>query len=268
MKPMMRTRRSTVALAATALVLALAACGSEEAPEVVEGSSAAEGSSAEAAAAETGATGGSVEQDAADETDGGETDGGGTDGGETDGGEVGGDVEAARAGLARYFEANKPETPTTSTDIPGCPVLEVSVLEERMAEAGLADTTLEGWATEIEWNEYEDISPDLMGVACGGDSDGNPHDSDFGTAGGMVAVDLSGHTDFATFLGDLGLSADGDVSGDTVTICPETGFCTSLWHSDGLVIGVTLMADGVDEETAGALLEASLPDALTTLANN
>lgn len=262
MKPMTHTRRATVALATATLVLTLAACGSEDGPEVVDGSVSEEKPAAEGAA-ETGGTGGSVEQDAADdaaqETEAGADQSGG------DGSE---DVAAARAGLARYLEANRPETPTTSTNIPGCPVLEVSVLEEQLAAVGFADTTLEGWGTEIEWNEYEDISPDLMGVACGGDSDGTPNDSDFGTAGGMVAVDLAGHTDFPTFLGAMGLVTEGEETGDTVTICPEAGYCMSLWHSDGLVVGAALMAEGADEETTGTLLEAALPEALATLAQN
>ena len=282
MTPTTRTRRSTVALTAATLLLTLAACGSQEEPEVVEetvGGGVAEQESGADAGQETSA--GTVEtgsdETGGDETGGDETGGDETGGDETGGDEIGGDeiggdasgeVEAAKAGLARYLEANRPETPQTSTNIPGCPVVEVGVLEQALADVGYPDTTLGGWGTEIEWNEYEDISPDLMGVACGGDSDGNPNDSDFGTAGGMVAVDLSGHTDFSTFLGDMGLTAEGDASGDTATFCPEAGLCLSLWHSDGLVIGTTLMADGADEERVGTMLDLILPDALTALAAN
>lgn len=274
MKPMTRPRRSTVALVTAALALTLAACGSDEAPEVIEGGdqeSPAEAQAAEEIVVETDAGPDSdATQDTPadpDDTDADDSDADGTDG------DASGEVEAARAGLARYLEANRPETPTTSTNIPGCPVLEVSLLEAQMADVGLGDTRLEGWGTEIEWNEYADFSPDLMGVACGGDSDGNPNDSDFGTAGGMVAVDLAGHTDFATFVGAMGLDAaglesEGQEDGDTVTVCPEAGYCMSLWHSDGLVVGVALMADVADEETVGALLDGVLPQALTRLAGN
>lgn len=301
MKPITRTRRSTLALAAATLVLTLAACGSDEEPEVVEGSVAEEESSAESAeegtaesagegteestdegaeesgeegAAETEDTGGSAEQDTTgddgretttgtDEPGGEEGESGGDEG--ESGSVASEDVEAARAGLARYLEANRPETPQTSTNIPGCPVIEVGVLEQALADAGHPDTTLEGWGTEIEWNEYEDISPDLMGVVCGGDSDGNPNDSDFETASGMVAIDLTGHSDFESLMGTLGVSAGG---ADLITVCPDDSLCTAMWHRDGLVIGTVLMAEGADEQTVGAMLDSILPDALTTLAAN
>lgn len=254
MKTMTRARRSTVALASAALVFSLAACGSEDEPEVVEGSDPPV--TEEESAGEEGPS----EQETGDDAGQTSDDAGGVTA------EVSHEeVEAARAGLASYLEANRPETPQTSTNIPGCPVLDAAVLETALADADYPDTTLEGWSTEIEWSEYEELSPDLMGVVCGGDSDGDPNDSDFGTASGMVAIDLSDHTDFDTMAGLLGVEA---ADGDRVAACPNPDICVALWHQDGLVIGAVLMAEGADEARVGGLLDAVLPEALSTLAAN
>lgn len=297
--------RASTVLAGAALALGMTACGSGEptvqtppvevtddtatnTPDTTEDSQAADNATDEDATEEP--DGGHIVADPSDEpgdddletteadpgthgdsgTDG-ETEDPGTDG-ETDGNpgtatDIGadvspGDIEAAKAGLDRYLQANMPETPSTSTNIPGCPVIDQAVLEQAMADQGIANPNLQGWGAEIEWDEYEDISTELMGVVCGGDSDGNPRDSEFGTASGMVAIDLTGRTDFETLVGSLGVQPDGN----TVTICPEDGFCTTLWHTDGLLIGTVLMGEGSTEQAVEGLLAAILPDALATIA--
>src|SRR6187402_2908722 len=97
-------------------------------------------------------------------------------------------VAAAREGLADWLAANKPASPSTSTDLPGCPALDLETLGDALAGVGL-DGDLGDWGTEIEWDEYEDIDRNMMGVVCEGDTDGDSHDGSFELAAGVFAVD-------------------------------------------------------------------------------
>lgn len=227
MTPKLLTRRATVALAAAGLALTIAACGSDE-----ESDADAQTADAETVSSE------------------------------------GADVEAARAGLARYLEANRPATPQESTNIPGCPAIDHTVLEGALAGAGYPDITLGGWGTEIEWDEYSDVSEDLMGIVCAGDSDGDPNDSEFGVGGGVIAVDVAGELDAADLFPDVDATpGPADLGGDVRSMCDGTGFCVAAWHRDGLVIGTTLITEDATEDAARALLEATLPQMLETLAS-
>ena len=231
------TTRATVA-AAAALLLTLTGCGSEEGPGP------AQEVAADAGAAEDPGTGD----------------------------EVGTDLQPARDGLATWLLVNRPETPQTSTSIPGCPAIAVERVEEALAAVGYPDTTLGGWATEIEWDEYEDVHPDLMGLVCGGDTDGNTNDGDWMIASGVLAVDLADLADFREMLPAMGLpdvttmpTPEG-FAGEVISACTVPEFCVAFWHHDGFVVAVPLLADGADEEKATAVLVDLLPDVLTTLA--
>lgn len=247
MRPgLLKHRATTVATAG--LVLALAACGAQDEPGTVV---AAEQSRTTDSAATTGgsATGDDPGTEAAASAS-------------------GPDLEAARAGLARYLEANLPETPSTSTNIPGCPAIGQAVLEEALAGAGYPDTVLAGWATEIEWDEYEDVGDDVMGIVCGGDSDGDPNDSDFEVAAGVIVTDLRGTAGSPEMILGGGESEPGPegLGGMVVTTCDSDDFCVAAWHRDDLVVGTVLSTEGANEEAARALLDATLPAILETLA--
>ena len=133
-------------------------------------------------------------------------------------------VEAARAGLARWLKENRPATPLTSTDIDRCPAIELTTLTKALITVGLTDE-LQDWGTEIEWNEYEALSPDLMGIVCGGDSDGEAHRSEIGTAAGVIAVALTTFDklvkDFEIELGQDGVTAAQCFEDSGATTCVE-----------------------------------------------
>lgn len=248
----MTTRRSAAVAAAAALALTLTACGDDDEPEVAEQDSTAQDGTTQGPETRSGATG-------AGETTGVE---------EADGTEAASELEGARAGLARYLEANMPATPTTSTSIPGCPAVERAVMEEALAGAGYPDTSLEGWATEIEWDEYEDVGDDVIGIVCGGDSDGSPNDSHVGVAAGVVAIDLKG-TGAAPedIFGDGERTAGPEGLGGKITgFCQDEEFCVAAWISDDFVLGTVLNTDGATEASARAMLESTLPTMLETLA--
>lgn len=265
MRAITRTRRAgTTAAVGAGLVLVLGACGGGDETDGSEDTGDAVGET-------SGAAGG---------TDTG-TDESGVAGGDSDTatatqppGPAAKEVASAQEGLGGWLAENKPETPSTTFTIPGCPAISVEQMEEAFAVAGYPDTTLGSWGTEIEWSEYEALHPDLMGIACGGDSDGDANDSDFGTAGGVLAVDLAGKSDFESFLAAADLTDSKtveppkDLGGDLRTHCFDDGpdFCVALWHEDGLVLGASLIADGADQKAAQSLLEEVLPDLLDGLA--
>lgn len=179
-------------------------------------------------------------------------------------------IVAAQDGLARWLAANRPATPQTSTDIPGCPAMELEVLQAALDERGLTDP-IEDWATEVEWDEYEDLDPELMGIACGGDSDGDANDSGTdGTSVGLAALDL-GDVGWTAFLETTELSALPattlpSLPGDAVADCLED-MCLVVWHAEqGLMLalmveGPTLTAADVEE-----MLQDWAPGMLTALA--
>lgn len=274
-------RRAVIAVAAgTGLVLALGACGDGDATDDA-GNGAGAGDESVSETGDAGDASGADDGAGTDED--GETGaagagaGDGDDTDETTATEVANpateEVTGARTGLAAWLEEHKPATPQTSTDIPDCPAITLERMEEALGVAGYEGTSLASWGTEIEWSEYEALHPDLMGIACGGDSDGDAHDSEFGTAGGVFAVDLADRTDFESLLTALGV-ADADsvdppeeFGGDLRTACFDDGpeFCVAIWHSDGLVLGTSLIADGADGEAAQTMLVDVLPDLLDSL---
>lgn len=187
------------------------------------------------------------------------------------------DLTAAREGLAAWLKANKPASPSTSTDIPGCPAIELDTLQSAVADAGLPGT-LQDWGTEIEWSEYQDIDPDLMGIVCGADTDGDSHDTDTELGVGVVAVDAGTDDRAVSLITGFGFGAldvvDANVpgvpGGTLTTGCVgegELGVCITLWDLDGLVIGIVLRSDSqpVPDGVSQDVLEAVLPDILATL---
>lgn len=190
------------------------------------------------------------------------------------------DVDAARAGLAGYLEANRPPTPQTSTNIEGCPALDLASAQAALAEVGHGDVTLGGWGTEIEWDEYEAFGPDVLGIACGGDSDGNPNDGEVGVGLAIAAVDLApvaddprfeGFDSFVEATGLDGVSAvdapEGAPPGEWSATCFPGEGCLAFWYDDGLVLAVGLLGESATQEQAQQLLQTTLPELLTTLAS-
>lgn len=210
------------------------------------------------------------------ETDTTTDDGGGADTGtEPDAGGQGATLEDARAGLASWLQENRPETPQTSTSIPGCPAIDVADLQEAMAQVGLGEQTLGGWGTEIEWSEYSDIDPELMGITCGGDTDGNANDSDHALMAAVIAVDVQGYGSAEEVLeAMLGLpleQADGSpqgLDGQTATACLEESMCFAVWQEDDFVLATALLTDGevpVSAETTTELLHSIVPTMIQSL---
>lgn len=263
MRPITRTRQgATAVIAGLGLVLALGACGGGDDPEDDgndgDAGETAQGTGGTDAGAETG-----TDTDEATVT-------------QEPAGPAAAEVAAAREGLASWLDENRPETPGTTSSSPDCPAIELERLEEALGAAGYPDTALGSWGSEIEWSEYEALHPDLMGIACGGDSDGDSNDSEFGTAAGVFAADLKDKTDFESFLaaGDITASQSVDppeeLGGELRTHCFDDGpeFCLAIWHEDGLVLGTSLIAEGADEDAAQDLLLDVLPDVLERLAEN
>ncbi|WP_116999858.1 hypothetical protein [Desertimonas flava] len=187
------------------------------------------------------------------------------------------DLAAARAGLATWLQANRPASPSTSTDLPGCPAIELETFEAAMADAGVS-AELGGWGTEIEWSEYAGIDPDLMGIVCAGDTDGDANDSDAELAAGLFAVDAGTDERAVRIVTGFSLGAldviDADIpgiSGGTLTTgCLLDGglsACLTFWDLDGLIVGTSLMSDvrELPDGSSQAVLEAVLPQVLATL---
>lgn len=188
------------------------------------------------------------------------------------------DLTAAREGLAAWLKANKPASPSTSTDIAGCPAIEVDALESAMADVGL-DGSLGDWGTEIEWSEYQDIDPNLMGIVCGGDTDGDAHDLDFELAAGVIAIDAGTDERAISVIAGVGFGAldvvDADIpgvsGGDLTTGCVNDdglSACLTLWSNDGMVIGTRVWSDAQElpDGASAAMLTEVLPQILATLA--
>ncbi len=193
-------------------------------------------------------------------------------------GDVG--LAAARAGLAAWLQANKPASPSTSTDLPGCPAIELETFEAAMADAGVP-AALGDWGTEIEWSEYSDIDPDLMGIVCGGDTDGDAHDSDSELAAGVFAVDAGTDERAVSIITGFSFGAldviDADIAGvpggTLTTGCLSDGglsACLTFWDLDGLIIGTRLLSDvsELPDGSSQVLLESALPQILATLATH
>lgn len=183
-------------------------------------------------------------------------------------------VESARAGLAGWLDVNRPPTPLTSTDLAGCPAIDVAAFADVLGEHGVGidpAPASTGWGTEIEWNEYGDLSPDMIGIFCGGDTDGDPHDTPIGGGFGVFAVELVDPATLADLAAwtTLGIEFAPGADGDEAVSCGEIGdsYCLALWHHDGLVLGVVLFNDVVPaDEAAMPTIAASLvPQILTTL---
>ena len=186
------------------------------------------------------------------------------------------DIDAARAGLAAYLEVNRPESPTTSTNTPGCPAIGLDRLQEALGAVGI-DDKIEGWATEIEWREYQRIDPDLMGITCGGDADGDAHDSDFELSASVYAVDAGDVDRAQEIIDELGFGAlDFEPAavpgGELASFCaddPEQSLslCLSFWSNDGFVLGVILASDVTDipDGASHAVLEDTFDDIVATL---
>jgi hypothetical protein len=190
-------------------------------------------------------------------------------------------VAAAREGLADWLAAHRPSSPSESTDLAGCPVIDLDTFERAVADVGLLGDLggLGDWGTEVEWDEYEDIDADLMGVVCGGDTDGDSHDSSYELAAGVVAVDAGTDARAIDVLAGLGFGAldvteadvagvpGGDVSAGCI-VDGELHACLALWSLDGLVLGVTVWSDrrALPSDAATAVLDSVLPEMLDALA--
>ena len=201
-----------------------------------------------------------------DTRDGGAT---GSTAGQADGAVTTDQIAAASAGLDRWLTTNRPATPRTSSDLPGCPAIALADLEQAFAPYGL-DAPLGDWRTEIEWDEYEDVDPDLMGLVCGGDTDGDAHDSDSEVEIALAVVDLQDRswTEFADAMGIADLpSADlPRLGGSGWAVCEEDQ-CLAAWHAPtGLVLVLQTEGATLDAPRLAGVLDDLGPAVLDTLA--
>jgi len=185
-------------------------------------------------------------------------------------------IETARAGLASYLEANRPATPDTSSDVPGCPVIALERMQEALGDIGVTDS-LADWSTEIEWGEYAGFDDDLLSLGCSGDADGDSHDSDERLAVGVVALDLGPADRIPEFFefvgfGTLTVEQAAVPGGELQSTCVDDGdslaACLSFWTFEGFVVGLTVSSTEQDvaPNAAADILAATLGDILDTLA--
>lgn len=184
-------------------------------------------------------------------------------------------VADAKAGFAAWIEVNRPATPHASTKLVGCPAVDGDELLATMGDHGveldvaLADAD---WATEIEWSEYATLDEDMIGIVCGGDSDGDANDTSIAGGFGVFVVELADEVttdDFITWSGFPLEFADG-ANGEVAAACADEldeRFCLAFWHRDDLVLGLMLINDAApaDDATLYALLDAVVPSALAAL---
>lgn len=112
-----------------------------------------------------------------------------------------------------------------------------------------------------------------MGLTCGGDSDGNAHDSKYGVAIDVAAVDLTGKGTFTEFEKSVKI-ADGSTfpvpslpGGRTAATCIGAQCLAVMHDGDGLVLAVSVIGVGApDEQTAVTYLDMLGPQVLRTLA--
>lgn len=180
------------------------------------------------------------------------------------------DIVAAKEGLAGFLAANPLPTPTTSNSFVGCPIVELDVLEVATSELLRAPVALLDWGTEIEWSEYQDIDPDLQGVACTGAADGDTHDTDDTIAAGVAAIDITDVTTFDDFL-DVVIGSDVEwesgtfAGGDSRQHCfdedetGDTNVCFEFWARDSLVLAYVVFGSEVGQPALGSSLDDLVP---------
>lgn len=183
------------------------------------------------------------------------------------------DVDAARAGLARWLDAHPIPAEDTSRTESDCPLLTAGDLATAVEDAGLGARSLDGWLAEIS---YEDGSEELLAVACGADSIGAFNDAELGDLTAVSAIDAKGVTDayddddHDVAGEDLGPGPDrigGTLAGQCGVLPGTTGStCMVTWTSGDFVVGLTMAGDDVTTEAAAEALSNILPTVLTNLA--
>ena len=185
------------------------------------------------------------------------------------------DVAAAAAGLDAYLAANRPASPADVASLDDCPVVGLDALARQVAAAGFADE-LHGWGATVEWGEYAEIGPSVLGVTCRASAGGDPADGTDELAVSVLAVDIGSATNLPELLNLVGYGATesepaGVPGGHVDSACvDETGLgvCLSFWSSGGLVLGTTIWSETqeVPEGSARDVLVATLPVMLDSLA--
>ena len=185
-------------------------------------------------------------------------------------------VEAARAGLAAYLVDHRPASPSDSSEIAGCPAIDLERFQTALDDNAVPGDPIGGWSTEIEWDEWQEIDPELMSVVCAGDADGDAHDGDVRLGAAIAVIDAGSEEralEVEQMVGFGTLDAEpADVpGGEVMATCVDwdgLAVCVTLWSQDGFVVATLLSSDELDiPDGAGtAVLEDVLDDVLVTLA--
>lgn len=188
--------------------------------------------------------------------------------------DIASDVAAARGGLARFLEVNRPAAPEAFTEINGCPAIAREQFESALADTGFSDP-LGDWGTTIEWEQFLAFDPTLLGIACRGDTDGEADDANFGLFGGLLIVDVGSDDRVADLYQHLAFGVldveTADVPGGEISsLCVNDagiGVCMAFWSFDGFVVGVNVWssAEEVPEGTASTVLVTVLTTVIDTL---
>ena len=186
------------------------------------------------------------------------------------------DVDAARAGLASFLSDHRPASPSDSAEIAGCPAIDLARFQTALDDSAVPGGPIDGWSTEIEWDEWEAIDPDLMGIVCAGDSDGDVRDDGFRMVGGVAVIDAGSEeraleVEQQVGFGALDVEAADVPGGEVMARClddDEVSLCMAIWSHDGFVVAVVLSSDELDipDGSGTAVLEDVLDDVLSTLA--
>ena len=186
------------------------------------------------------------------------------------------DLDAARAGLAAFLEEHRPASPSDSSEIAGCPAIDLDRFQAALDHAGLADDPIADWGTEIEWDEWSEIDAQLMSVVCAGDADGDAHDFEAQLGAGIAVIDAGTEeraleVEQMVGFGALDAEPASVPGGEVMATCvdwEDLAACVTVWSQDGFVVAALLRSDERDiPDGAGtAVLEDVLPNVLTTLA--
>lgn len=189
-------------------------------------------------------------------------------------------VAAARTGLVAFLAANPPadppEDPARQGDLAVCPLLTLEQLQAAVDALGFTEPLLDFRARPLA-NSLAAIAPDLPGVVCAADVDGDSRDAEYGLYADVTVVDLGADTLVLDYYAAVGRDRITAVvapqlpGGKLYRSCSlDEGFnaCMAFWNDGGFVVAVNLWSNPLEitEEQVVQLLIALYPQVIETLA--
>jgi hypothetical protein len=187
------------------------------------------------------------------------------------------DTAAAKATLGTFLAANPIGTEVVAGPgvVPPCPALGPEPMATAMQQLGL-QPNLDPFTVAVL--ERTDWAAGLAYVTCGANTGGAAAGIPDGVAPHFASVDFYDITGaftweqvVATLPGSTPIedpTTGGQITGGCVDL--EATFCARLWHRDGLIVRLSLVAPAgqIDETVTTNLLLALVPQAVTDLATN